>query len=211
MKPFLLAAATLVAVFASPLHAQSQRLGVIGIGSFGRVGSLPPAFDQGVPLAIQASVQWPVVGLLQLATSADLHVQRVGTQTMFPGAGIDAVNYVVSRPYTFDVVHFGAGPGFALAPTPRLRISGSLQATALIPSWNSSSVGTCTGSCLQLGPSARSQQAEFHMGAAARFRVMFGTRKERLGIEVMGIAAPRHSRSRIPLSSVALMVVVGAS
>lgn len=194
---------------ASPLAA--QRLGVIGIGAFGRLGSLPAAFDQGVPVAIEAAVQWPIAGWIQLATSADLTVQRVGTQSSFVGNGLDAVNHVIHRPFSFAVAHFGLGPAFLLAPTSRMRISGSLQAVGMVPSWSSASVGTCQDTCALLGPSARSQQAEFHLGAAARLRVMFGTRKERLGFELLAIGGPHHSKSRIPLSSVALLVVVGAS
>jgi hypothetical protein len=194
-----------------PAEAQSRRLGVIGIGAFGRVGSLPPAFDQGVPLALQIAVQWPVAGSLQLATSADLTIQRVGTQTAFAGAGVNGTARIVRRPYSFDVVHFGAGPAFSVEPGSRVRVSGSIQAMAMVPSWNSASVGSCVDSCAALGPPGRSQQAEFHMGAAARVRVMYGARKERLGLEVLAIAGPRHTRSRIPLSTVALLLVVGAS
>src|SRR6185436_2023687 len=140
---------------------------------------LPRAFDQGIPVALEATVQWPIFRALQLATSADLTVQRISTISTLTSADL-TVNRLVHRPYSFDVVHFGVGPAFALAPTRNLRISGSAQALALVPSWGSSSVGTCPGgSCVQLGPSAADQQTEFHMGAAGRLRFNFGSRNER--------------------------------
>ena len=195
----------------SPIRAQPQRLGIIGVGPFGRLGSLPQAFQQGIPVALEATVQWPIYRALQLATSADLTVQRIGTVSSLSSADL-TVNRIIHRPYSFDVVHFGLGPAFSLASTHRLRVSGSVQAMALIPSWGSSAVGTCPGgNCSLLGPSASDQQTEFHMGAAGRLRFNFGSRKERLGFELLGIVAPRHGGSHIPLSSLALMVVVGAS
>jgi hypothetical protein len=193
-----------------PTSVQAQRLGVIGIGAFGRLGSVPAAFNPGVPVAVEAAVQWPLVGALHLATSADLTVQRIVTQTSF-ATGEPGPDQVVHRSYAFNVVHFGVGPGFAVHASPRLLISGSAQAMALVPSWNSASVGTCGGSCTLLSPSSNDQQAEFHMGVGGRLRFTFGSRKERLGFEILGIVGPRHTASRIPLTSLALMFVVGAS
>jgi len=89
-----------------PAGAPSQRLGIIGIGPFGRIGSLPRAFDQGIPVALEATVQWPIFRALQLATSADLTVQRISTISSLTSADL-TVNRLVHRPYSFDVVHFG--------------------------------------------------------------------------------------------------------
>src|SRR4051794_23109652 len=69
-----------------PADVHSQRLGIIGIGPFGRIGSLPRAFDQGIPVALEATVQWPIYRMLQLATSADLTVQRISAASSLTSA-----------------------------------------------------------------------------------------------------------------------------
>ncbi len=190
--------------------AQPRRLGVIGFGAFSRLGSVPEAFEPGIPVVLEATVQWPLFGALQLATSADLTVQRMGTalsiSSLIPGQ-----DGIVRRPYAFDVVHVSAGPAFAQQVTRRMLLSGSLQASILVPSWGSSSVGVCGGNCAVLEPGASSQQTEVHTGTVARIRLTYGERKERIGFELLGILGPRHSRSRLPLTSVALLIVVGAS
>ena len=122
-----------VLVASTPAFAQHQ-LGVIGVGAFSRIGSVPQAFQPGIPLAVEASVQWPLFGPLELATSADLTVQKIGTLTsvISPTRGTD----VVRRPFGFDVVQFGLGLGITREPTPWVRVSGSLQGLMLVPSWN---------------------------------------------------------------------------
>ena len=197
-----------VLVASTPAFAQHQ-LGVIGVGAFSRIGSVPQAFQPGIPLAVEASVQWPLFGPLELATSADLTVQKIGTLTsvISPTRGTD----VVRRPFSFDVVHFGLGLGITREPTPWVRVSGSLQGLMLVPSWNSAAVGTCGPGCALLIPSTENQQTEVHWGGAARLRVTFGRQGNRMGLELLGIAGPRHSSSQIPLTTVAAMLVVGGT
>jgi hypothetical protein len=208
----LLLAGLAIAAVSPTAGAQSRRFGVIGIGSFGRLGSVPRAFDQGIPVAIEATVQWPLIGPLQIATSADLTVQRIGTSMSLASLNLGLPDPIVRRPYSFDVVHFGAGPAFSAAVGGKLRLSGSVQGTVLVPSWGSTAVGICEQGCALLGPSPEGQQTEFRWGASGRLRLTFGARDEsRLGLEVLGIAGPRHSGSQIPLSTIAFMLVIGAS
>ncbi|MBI4502373.1 MAG: hypothetical protein HY700_14585 [Gemmatimonadetes bacterium] len=193
----------------APAVAQTHQLGVIGLGAFSRVGAVPQAFQPGIPVAIEASVQWPLIGSIELATSADLTVQKIGTLTSVasPTRGVS----VVRRPYSFNVVHFGFGLGFTREPSSRIRVSGSAQGMMLVPSWSSASVGTCGESCTLLIPSSANQQTELHFGAAARLRVTYGRQGNRIGLELLGIAGPRHSSSRLPLSTIAMLLVVGGT
>jgi hypothetical protein len=191
-----------------PALAQSHQFGVIGIGSFSRVGSVPQAFAPGMPVAIEASVQWPFLGPVEIATSADLTIQKIGTLTsVLSPTGPE----IVSRPFSFDVVHFGLGLGFTRDRGSRVRISGSAQGLLLVPGWNSASVGICGADCAVLTPSARDQQTEVHLGGAGRLRLTYGKQGNRMGIEMLGIVGPHHTASRLPLSTVALMLVVGGT
>ena len=189
--------------------AQTRQLGVIGLGAFSRLGTVPQAFEPGVPVAIEAGVQWPLWGPIELATSADLTIQKIGTSTavISPTRGPETIQ----RPFSFDVVHFGLGLGFSRNQGSRLRISGSAQGLMLVPSWNSAAVGICELDCAVLTPSVEDQQTEVHFGGAARLRVMYGKQGNRMGLELLGIVGPHHSSSRLPLSSLALMLVVGGS
>ena len=206
----LLVVSLVAAALTVPALAQSHQLGVIGVGAFGRVGSVPQAFEPGIPVALEASVQWPLIGPFELATSADLTVQTIGTLTSVTSPTLGA-DVVIRRPFSFDVVHFGLGLGFTHEPSERLRVSGSAQGLLLIPSWNSASVGTCGETCDLLVPSTENQQTEVHWGGAARLRVTYGKQGTRMGLELLGIAGPRHSGSHIPLTTVALMLVVGGT
>ena len=203
--------AALLAGVALPMaaFAQGRQFGVIGVGSFSRVGPVPQAFQPGIPIAVEASVQWPLIGPIELATSADLTIQKIGTLTSVTSAARGAS--IVRRPYSFNVVHFGLGLGFTREPNSRLRVSGSAQGMLLVPSWSSASVGTCGESCALLTPAGANQQTELHFGGAARLRITYGKKGNRVGLELLGIAGPRHSRSHLPLSTVALMLVVGGT
>src|ERR1043165_6864001 len=81
----------------TPPPVQAQRLGIIGVGPFGRLGSLPQAFEQGIPVALEATVPWPLYQALRLATSADLTVQRIGTVSSLSSPDL-TVNRIIHRP-----------------------------------------------------------------------------------------------------------------
>src|SRR4030095_6674919 len=80
---------------------------------------------------------------------------------------------IVRRPYSFDVVHFGAGPAFSSPVSSKLRLSGALQGMALVPSWGSARRSASVASPGWRRTSARSRRAvRFGCPAASSWAAM---------------------------------------